>query len=187
MTTLRIAGLRIVGAAIAGFVIASLAPAQVYAQTPKPHPDFSGTWLFDEAATGAVATVERKGFMIFGEWFTIRQNDKFLTMEITIAKGIPPVPAVYALDGSATQNVSPPQTPGGAPIIVTAKAKWVGRKLVVESKSQQPGGPGKDDPKVVDVVSTRAFWLDEEGRLVIDREGTPKPIVPTTRSVYKKQ
>jgi hypothetical protein len=179
--------LKIVRLSLLTLSIASCTIANGFAQSPKAHPDFSGTWLFDEAATGAVATVERKGFLIFGEWFTARQNDKFLTLEITIAKGIQPVQAVYALDGSATQNVSPPQTAGAAPIIVTAKAKWVGDKLVVESRSQQPGGPGKDDPKVVDVVSTRTFWLDSEGRLVIDRDGTPKPIVPSTRSVYKKQ
>jgi hypothetical protein len=161
--------------------------ADGHAQAPKAHPDFSGIWMFDEAATGAVATVERKGFMIFGEWFTIRQNDKFMTLEITIAKGVPTVQAVYALDGSATQNVSPPQTPGADPIVVTARAKWVGKKLLVESKSQQPGGPGKNDPKVVDVVSTRTFSFDKDGRLVVDRDGTPKPIVPSTRSVYKRQ
>jgi hypothetical protein len=182
MTRFKIVRLSMLTLAIVACTI-----ADGLAQAPKARPDFSGTWLFDEAATGAVATVEHKGFMIFGEWFTIRQNDKFLTLEITIAKGIPPVTAVYALDGSATQNVSPPQVTGGEPIIVTAKARWVGQKLLVESRSQQPGGPGKNDPKVVDVVSTRTFYLDKEGRLVVDREGTPKPVVASTRSVYKKQ
>jgi hypothetical protein len=37
------------------------------------------------------------------------------------------------------------------------------------------------------VVSIRTIWLDEKGRLVIDRDGTPAPVVPSTRSVYKKQ
>jgi hypothetical protein len=179
--------MRIVGVAIAGLLISSIGREHVFAQTPKAHPDFSGVWLFDEPATGAVATVERKGSQIFGEWFSIRQDAKFLTLEITIAKGMAPVQAVYALDGSETQNSSPPQTPGGAPIIVKATAKWVGAKLVIESRSQQPGGPGKNDPKVVDVVSTRTIWLDRNGKLVIDRDGTPKPVVPSTRSVYKKQ
>lgn len=168
-------------------VVALCATASGWAQTPKTRPDFSGVWVFDEPATGAVATVERKGSAIFGEWFTVRQDAKFMTFEITVAKGMAPVQAVYALDGTATQNASPPQMPGAAPIIVTAKAKWVGDKFVVESRSQQPGGPGKDDPKVVDVVSTRTFSLDKEGRLVIDRDGTPKPVVASTRSVYKKQ
>lgn len=175
------------GLITAGLVIGTLGIVQLRAQTPPAHPDFSGIWVFDEPATGAVATVERKGSLIFGEWFTARQNAKFLTLEITVAKGAAPVQAVYALDGSTTQNASPPQTPGGAPIIVSASAKWVGEKLVIESRSQQPGGPGKDDPKVVDVVSRRTIWLDKEGRLVIDRDGTPKPVVPSTRSVYKRQ
>jgi hypothetical protein len=161
--------------------------AMGWAQAPKAHPDFAGVWLFDEPATGEVATVERKGSAIFGEWFSVRQDAKFLTFEITIAKGMAPVQAVYALDGSETQNTSPPQAPGGAPIIVTAAARWVGEKLVVESRSQQPGGTGKGDPKVINIVSRRTIWLDKNGKLVIDRDGTPKPLVPTTRSVYKKQ
>jgi len=104
-----------------------------------------------------------------------------------VVAGAPPVQARYALDGSETRNVSPAQTPGGKPIVVKATAKWVGDKLVIKSRSQQPGGPGKNDPKVVDVVSTRAIWIDKNGKLVIDRDGMPKPLVPATRSVYKKQ
>ena len=187
MKRLRIVGLRIVGVAIVGLSIASMTANRSFAQTPKPRPNFSGTWVFDEPATGAVATVERKGSAIFGESFVAAADATTLTLDITIARGTPPVKAVYALDGTATNNVSPPQMPGGAPIIVTATAKWVGDKLVIESKSQQPGGRGPDAPKVVDVVSTRTMWLDKNGNLVIDRDGTPKPVVPSTRSVYKKQ
>ena len=167
--------------------IALCAMAHGSAQAPKARPDFSGTWMFDDAATSAVATVERKGGPIFGESFVARQDARTLTFDITIAKGAAPVTAVYALDGTATTTVSPPQTNGGAPIIVTATAKWLGEKLLIESKSQQPGGRGPDAPKVVNVVSTRTIWLDNDGRLVIDRDGTPKPVVPSTRSVYKKQ
>ena len=159
-----------------------------FAQTPRPHPNFSGTWTFDEPATGEVATAQRKGSAIFGESFVATADAKTLTLDITIAKGTPPVTAVYALDGTATNNVSPPQMPGGAPIIVTATAKWVGDKLVIESKSQQPGGRGSNAPKVVDVVSTRTMWIDSTGqRMVIDRDGTPPQVVPSTRSVYHKQ
>ena len=171
-----------------GLAIASMSTLFANAQTPKTHPNFSGTWTFDEPATGEVATVQRKGSAIFGESFVATADAKTLTLDITIAKGTPPVTAVYALDGTATKNVSPPQMPGGAPIIVTATAKWLGDKLVIESKSQQPGGRGPDAPKVVDVVSTRTMWIDSTGqRMVIDRDGTPPQVVPSTRSVYHKQ
>lgn len=179
--------LKILRLPILTLAIAVCAIANGRAQAPKVLPDFSGIWLFDAPATDEAATVARTASAIFGEWFTIRQDAKFLTFEITVAKGIAPVLAVYALDGSETQNASPPQTPGGAPIVVKATAKWVGRKLVIESRSQQPGGPGKDDPKLVDVVSRRTISIDKNGKLVIDRDGTPKPVVATTRSVYKKQ
>jgi hypothetical protein len=179
--------LKIVGLISAGLVIVGLGSGALNAQAPKPHPDFSGTWVFDDAATGAVATVERKGGPIFGESFVATQTAKTLSFDITILKGAAPVKASYALDGTETQNVSPPQTAGGAPIIVKAATKWSGDKLLIESHSEQPGGPGPNAPKVVQVISIRTIWLDEKGRLVIDRDGTPAPVVPSTRSVYRKQ
>ena len=156
------------------------------AQTPTSRPDFSGTWVFDPAATEAVASMARRGTNIFGASFVAHQNDKTLAFDITVAPGAPVVQASYALDGTATTNVSPPQTVGAPPIVVTALAKWVGDTLTIESRSQQPGGR-RGAPTVVDVVSTRTIWLDQTGRLVIDRDGTPKPVVPSTRSVYRKQ
>jgi hypothetical protein len=179
--------LKIAGLITVGLVIAALGIAPIGAQTPKPHPDFSGTWVFDDVATGAVATVERKGGPIFGESFVATQTAKTLTFDITILKGAAPVKATYALDGTETQNVSPPQTVGGAPIIVKAATKWSGDKLLIESHSEQPGGPGPNSPKVVQVISIRTIWLDEKGRLVIDRDGTPAPVVPSTRSVYSRK
>lgn len=178
MKTLRIASLS----------IALLAASQAYAQVPKStaRPDFSGTWVFDEPATGAAATAARKASNIFGESFVAKQDAKTLTFEITVVKGAAPIQAVYALDGTAINNVSPPQTPGAPPIIVTATAKWIGNKLVIKSKSQQPGGRA-NAPTVVSVVSTRTIWLDKQGRLVIDRDGTPKQVVASTRSVYSKK
>jgi len=171
----------------AALLLASM--VSVSAQTPaaKPHPDFSGTWIYDDPATMEVATVERKGGPIFGDSFVLKQDAKTVTFVITVAKGLAPVEAVYSLDGTATSNVSPPQTPGGKPIVVTATAKWVGDVLEIVSKSQQPGGRASA-PTVVDVVSTRKIWLDSTGtRIIIDREGTPPQVVPTTRSIYKKQ
>lgn len=169
-----------------GLAVALLPVA--HAQTPKPRPDFSGTWVFDADATDSVASPTRNGTNIFGASFVVRQNATTVTFDITVAPNVPVVQASYALDGKPTKNVSPPQTPGAAPIVVTAIAKWDDDKLVIKSTSQQPGGRGRGAPAVVDVVSTRTIWLDSTGkRLVIDRDGTPKQVVPSTRSVYSKK
>ncbi len=187
MRKLKISGLINVGLVL-GIALLPIAPGQ--AQGPKSRPDFSGTWVFDPDATDAVSSLERKGTNIFGASFVAHQDARSLTFDITIAQGAPPIQATYALDGSQTKNVSPPQTVGAAPIVVRATAKWLGDKLIIESRSRQPGGRGArgaTGPTVVNVVSTRTIWLDQSGRLVIDRDGTPKPVVPSTRSVYKKQ
>lgn len=188
MAKLRISGLITVGLAIALLATASLTPAPLRAQAHKPRPDFSGTWVFDAGATDGAASPGRNGTNIFGASFVARQNDKTLTFDITVAPNVPVVQASYALDGTPMKNVSPPQTLGAAPIVVTATAKWDDDKLIIESRSQQPGGRGRGAPAVVDVVSTRTIWLDGTGkRLVIDRDGTPKQVVPSTRSVYVKK
>ncbi|TAK18099.1 MAG: hypothetical protein EPO35_01635 [Acidobacteria bacterium] len=158
------------------------------APVPPKRPDFSGTWVFDADATDAASSPERQGTNIFGASFVAHQDARTLTFDITVAANTPVVKASYALDGTPTKNVSPPQLPGAAPIVVTATARWINDTLVIESRSQQPGGRGRGDPKVVDVVSTRTIWLDGSGqRLVIDREGTPRQVVPTTRSVYSRK
>lgn len=188
MGKLKISGLITVGLAIALLAICAVAPVPLRAQAPKPRPNFSGTWVFDADATDAVASPGRNGTNIFGALFVARQNDTTLTFDITVAPNVPVVQASYALDGTPMKNVSPPQTPGAAPIVVTATAKWDADRLIIESRSQQPGGRGRGAPAVVDVVSTRTIWLDGTGqRLVIDRDGTPKQVVPSTRSVYVKK
>ena len=184
--------LRSVGLISVGLVLAiAHYPSPIaHGQAPVPpkRPDFSGTWVFDADATDAAASAERQGTNIFGASFVAHQNDKTLTFDITVAPNTPVVRASYALDGTLTKNVSPPQRPGDAPIVVTAKARWVDDTLTIESRSQQPGGRGRGAPAVVEVVSTRTIWLDGTGqRIVIDREGTPKQVVPTTRSVYARK
>lgn len=188
MPKLKISRLITVRVAIATLSIAALATPVTRAQTPKPRPDFSGTWIYDAAATDAVATPDRAATAIFGLSFVARQDAKALAFDITVAPNTPVVQASYSLDGTPTKNVSPPQTIGAAPIVVTATAKWIDDKLTIESRSQQPGGRGRGAPAVVDVVSTRTIWLDSTGqRLVIDRDGTPKQVVASTRSVYVRK
>lgn len=161
--------------------------ASGHAQTPAPRPNFAGTWVWDAVATDAVSSPIRTGANIFGASFVAHQDEKTLTLDITIAPNVPTVKAAYALDGSVTKNVSPAQTPGAEPIVVTAVAKWIGDMLAVESRSQSVVADRDGKPMTVDVVSTRTMRLDAQGRLVIDRDGTPPQIVPSTRSVYVRK
>ena len=170
-----------------GVAIASLPTASVRAQTTAARPNFSGTWVWDPQATDAASSPIRMGTNIFGASFVAHQDEKMLTLDITIAQNAPVVKASYALDGSATRNVSPPSMPGADPIVVTAVAKWVGDMLTIESRSQQPAANASGQTMMIDVISTRTMRLDSEGRLVIDRDGTPKQVVPSTRSVYVKK
>jgi hypothetical protein len=38
----------------------------------------------------------------------------------------------------------------------------------------------------VTTETKRAFWIDPDGNLILDRSGTPVSEVPASRSVYKK-
>lgn len=141
------------------------------------YPDLSGTWVFDADATIA----EAKASMvlsgpIFGDEFVAAQTAEALTLKISA--GPLRVTAVYALDGSPSKNMSP----GAPPIDVTSRARWDGDRLVITSHSESPGPSGP-----VPVDSTRTVWLDGKGRMLIDRSGTPKDMVPSSRSVYTKR
>lgn len=184
MKKLRTVGLITVGL---GFAIGVLPIATVRAQPQPARPNFAGTWVFDPDATDAASSPIRNGANIFGASFVLHQDAKTMTLDITLAPNVPVVKAQYALDGSETKNVSPPQMPGAPPIVVTAVAKWMGGMLAIESRSQQPAVDPDGRTMMIDVVSTRTMHINPEGRLVIDRDGTPKQVVPSTRSVYKRQ
>ena len=144
-------------------------------------PDFSGTWQFDAAATAADAKAANMAAgPIFGDSFVAEQTPAALTLKI--AAGTLRVTAVYALDGSVSTNLSPGEAPNAPDIVVTSRATWDDRRLIITSSSQSPG---KTEPIFVD--SIRTMWLDANGRLVIQRTGTPAGVVPSSRSVYSKQ
>lgn len=156
-----------------------LFPMALFAQPPAST-DFSGTWVFDQTATAENAIFAKmQPGPIFGDSFVAEQSATTLTLRISA--GTLQVVAVYALDGSASRNTSPPAIQNTQPIEVTSHAKWHAGRLIITSNSQSPSANG---PVVVD--STRTMWLDAAGRLVIERTGTPKTMVPSSRSVYKK-
>jgi hypothetical protein len=157
-----------------------LVPAALGAQSAtQTRPSFAGTWAYDDAATvksvagspGVAATA------IMGQEFAALQDTATLTLNITA--GTLFVTAVYRLDGTESKNMSPGAAPGQPDIEVTSRCSWNGDKLVVVTKSLSPSPSGP-----VSVESTRTIWINAEGQLVIDRSGTPKTRVPSTRSVY---
>jgi hypothetical protein len=152
--------------------------ALVGASCTKAKPNFAGTWDFDvEATKASAAEAKMDGLALFMEHFTAEQDAKAFTMKVDL--GQMTVTAAYKLDGSVSKNMSPAGVPGADPIEVTSNATWDGNTLVVTSTSSSAsaGGP-------VEVKSTRKMWLDEKGRLVIERFGTPDTLVRHTRSVY---
>jgi hypothetical protein len=154
------------------------------------HPNFSGTWTYDPQATlESIRAVGAAEFAnptnIFGDSFVAVQTDAQLSMKITV--GPMAVTAVYKLDGTESRNASPPGTPDGAPIIVTSTAKWEGTHLLIASTSQSEGSGRGSVNGMITVRSTRQVFLDDKGRLVIDRTGTPRTVVPNSRSVYVKK
>jgi hypothetical protein len=143
-------------------------------------PDFSGTWVFDAARSGTAdangrVTIAR----LLGDEVVITENERAITFAISI--GGDHVTATYALDGSASTNMSP-DGPGRPDVAVVSRARWDGDTLVITSTSTSTV-----DGVPITIVSKRVFSIDKTGSLVLDRSGTPASEVPTSRSYYTKK
>lgn len=148
--------------------------------TAQSRPNFSGTWVFDRTKStqpgpdGRVVVAP-----MLGDEFDAQQDAK--TLALRIKTGALTVDAVYALHGSETRNLSPGA--GGQPDIpVLSRASWDGDRLIIlsTSKSSERGAE-------VTVETKRVIWLDDESNLIIERTGTPAPLVKPSRSVYGKR
>ena len=167
----RVVSVVVVAVALLGVACAKPGP---------PKPNFSGTWNIDVEATKASAiAANMDGLALFMETFSAQQDAKVFSMKVELGPTV--VNAAYKLDGSVSKNMSPPGAPDAPPIEVVSNAAWDGSTLVITSTSSSPSANGP-----VEVKSTRKLWLDAEGRLVIERTGTPITMVRPTRSVYKK-
>ncbi len=165
--------------AVALVALASVVGAQAPASAAKPN--FGGAWVFDADATKVNADAAKmNGLALFTETFTAEQDAKAFTMHVDLGPMV--VTAVYKLDGSVSKNTSPPSVPNAPPIEVTSYATWEGKTLVITSTSASPSANGP-----VEVKSTRKLWLDAKGRVVIERTGTPRNMVPPSRSVYSRK
>lgn len=176
---------RILKRALVALAALMLLSGAAGAQAPKPaaaKANFAGSWVFDPDATKVNADAAKmNGIALFLEKFDALQDDKVFTMKVDLGPMV--VTAIYKLDGSPSKNMSPPSQPNQPPIEVTSIAKWEAGALVIRSTSTSPGADGKP----VEVKSTRKLWLDDKGRLLIERVGTPKNMVPSSRSVYVKK
>ena len=150
----------------------AMSPAQA-------RPDFSGTWTFDGARSSQ--TLPGGGVIIaklLGDEVTIQQDAGRMSLAIRI--GSRRVDAVYALDGSESRN--PSSEGGGKPDVdVISRASWEDGKLVIVSTSTSDV-----QCRSIAVETKRVLWIDGEGRLILDRSGTPVSEVPTSRSVYAR-
>ena len=171
-------------ASLAAVVALLILTSATSAQVPKAaalKPNFAGTWIFDAEATKANADAAKmNGLALFMEQFVAEHDAKAFVMKVDLGQML--VTATYKLDGSTSRNMSPPGTPGAAPIEVTSNATWDGGTLVITSTSSSPSAKGP-----VEVKSTRKLWLDERGRMVVERFGTPTNMVAPSRSVYTRK
>lgn len=131
----------------------------------QARPDFSGTWTLDAEKTAAANPAmgqgggggggQRGGRMggmgMGGGTFTLKQDATSLTREAAGRNGTNTV--TFKLDGSAVEA-------GQGPMAGTARAKWDGSKLVIETTREFNGNT---------MVTREVYWL-EDGLLV--REAT---------------
>ena len=139
------------------------------------HPDFSGSWKFDQPKSMRQAGPDGRVVLaaMLGEEFVATQDSAALTLVITSAGQ--KLKATYKLDGTESVNVSPGDIP------VKSRASWDGDRLVIRStsKTTEKGAP-------ITIESKRVIWLSASGDLIIERTGTPASAVTPSRSVYSK-
>jgi hypothetical protein len=169
--------MRVVIGGVLLWLVAVCAAAQ-----PAPagaRPDFSGTWVFDQAKSaqpGPDGQVMLAAML--GDEFTARQDAASLVF--AIKSGNLRVEAAYKLDGSESHNMSPGAY--GQPVVdVISRASWDGNKLVIVSSSVSV-----IEGRNVTIQTRRVLWIDPAGILVMERTGTPASEVPPSRSVYRK-
>lgn len=106
-----------------------LALAAPLAAQTAAHPNFSGKWNLDAAASGAPAGVSAQ--------LTIAQDEKNLKIDQTATTTMGPqaVALTYAFEGPSKNTVS---TPMGA-VDMNSTVAWDGAALVIKTKTEVQG------------------------------------------------
>ena len=140
----------------------------------QARPDFSGTWVFDQAKSSrSGANGKFVAAAMLGDECAVKQDVATLTLAIKFGGSL--INAAYKLDGSESRNQSPGAT---GDVTVISHASWSGTTLVILSTSTQADG--------VTVETRRVLWIDTGGDLIVERTGTPASQVTASRSVYRK-
>jgi hypothetical protein len=119
------------------------------------------------AISGSVLGQERPNFS--GRWVPLTQPDgsgQLVTHDATTLSTLHGSEgadhgATYKLDGSENRNVIPSH---GSQIVSVSKAEWVGSTLRITEISTYPDGR--------EMQSTRLWWLDAQGRLIVEFTAT---------------
>jgi len=120
----------------------------VAAALAQAKPDFSGTWQLDVTRSPGVAPGRSD------TWIVTQAADTLTLVDQWSRAGA----RVYRLDGTPTEEVD----------LLTGRwvyhAIWIGDRLVIASEGERPG-----------TASTETWYLDQEGRLVIEWQRNPGP------------
>ena len=121
------------------------------------HPDFSGTWVEDEAARKTTFPTTSGG----GKAMTVPLGDtvvKQTPAAVTIERSVMSIVVrhVYNLDGTESVNHNGANT-------MTTKSAWEGQKLVTRGTSFSVTSQGESTWEY-----TEARWLDKSGAMVTE-------------------
>jgi hypothetical protein len=106
-------------------VLATFAVVSAGAQTPAPHPDFSGTWVMDSAKSPGPMMPLAATYVIEQRGDTVRIKRDTRTMQGAFSASL-----VYGIDGKAWKNSI---TQAGMPVDVSSVLTWEGSTLVITS------------------------------------------------------
>ena len=147
-----------------GVIAAAILAVGTVAWAQKP--DFSGTWILDQAGAPAGG---RGGGALGNGPATVKQTADALTIERIM--GDAQVTLTYRLDGPESRNMM--TGPGGQQADSLSTARWDGSKLTILTKQEMAG----------QVTESTQVWTVEGRTLTVETTNARG----TQKRVYKKQ
>ena len=147
-----------------GVIAAAILAVGTVAWAQKP--DFSGTWILDQAGAPAGG---RGGGALGNGPATVKQTADALTIERIM--GDAQVTLTYRLDGTESRNMM--TGPGGQQADSLSTARWDGSKLTILTKQEMAG----------QVTESTQVWTVEGRTLTVETTNARG----TQKRVYKKQ
>jgi hypothetical protein len=152
-----------------GVIAAAILAAATVAWAQKP--DFSGTWILDQAGAPAGGGGGRGGggSALGNGPATVKQTADALTIERTMSDA--QVTLTYKLDGTDSRNMM--TAPNGQQADSLSTARWDGPKLTIVTKQEMAG----------QVTESTQVWTVEGSTLTVETTTSRGP----QKRVYKKQ